>query len=239
MFPALRISRFRAVFLAPAFALIAALALSSVAAAAPRSIAQIEAESKAAASRLDLQQDLPDRVSRQLDLQSELPKDDPPPKWNLRFPRELLWALFGVGLILLLYALKDVIPAFGTGEGRWSEEPTPDAASATNGAAAAAAVAADELASQGRYAEAMHVLLLQSLGDIRRRLDARFADSLTSREILQAIPLSDAGRASLHDIIARVERTYFGQYPAGAEDYQACRASFTDLTQAMGGPAIA
>ena len=37
--------------------------------------------------------------------------------------------------------------------------------------------AADELAAQGRFVEAMHVLLLQALADIRRRLDEEFADS--------------------------------------------------------------
>jgi hypothetical protein len=230
MFPALCISLFRSAFLALAFVMIAALAVPGV----------------AAASRLDLQQDLPEQVSRQLDLQSELPKDSPPVEqhWRWHMPPELarllFWLMVAVGVILLIYALKEVIPAFGTGESGWSDEPAAsEAGDAATGGAAAAAVAADDLARQGRFAEAMHVLLLQSLGDMRRRLEEHFADSLTSREILRASRLSETGRASLRDIIARVERTYFGEYPAGAEDYHGCRDSFTQLTQALGGPAIA
>jgi hypothetical protein len=36
-----------------------------------------------------------------------------------------------------------------------------------------------------------------------------------------------------------VEWTYFGQYPAALADYQACRASFNTLTQALHGDAPA
>ncbi|HZC79118.1 MAG TPA: DUF4129 domain-containing protein, partial [Ktedonobacterales bacterium] len=97
----------------------------------------------------------------------------------------------------------------------------------------------DELAAQGRFVEAMHVLLLQGLAAIRAGLDEEFADSLTSREILRRARLSDPGRASLRDIVNRVEWTYFGQYPAALADYEACRTSFNTLTQALHGGAPA
>jgi hypothetical protein len=98
-------------------------------------------------------------------------------------------------------------------------------------------VAADELAQQGRFVDAMHVLLLQGLADIRRHLDEQFADSLTSREILRSTKLSDQGRVSLRDIITRVEWTYFGEHPAGSSDYAACRDSFNALARALHGTA--
>src|SRR5215475_5344646 len=91
------------------------------------------------------------------------------------------------------------------------------------------AAAADELGRQGRFVEAMHMLLLLSLGEIRRHLGEQFADSLTSREILRGTRLPPQGRASLRDIVARVEWTYFGGYPATMEDYTACRQSFDTL----------
>jgi hypothetical protein len=96
-------------------------------------------------------------------------------------------------------------------------------------------VTADELARQGRFVEAMHTLLLQSLADIRLRLDERFADSLTSREILRSARLPERGRAPLREIIARVEWTYFGEHPAEAADYQACRQRFGELAEALHG----
>ena len=61
---------------------------------------------------------------------------------------------------------------------------------------------------------------------VRRRLDEQFADSLTSREILRSTRLPSEGREPLREIIARVERTYFGEYAAGPQDYMACREQF-------------
>ena len=93
--------------------------------------------------------------------------------------------------------------------------------------------AADELAAQGRFVEAMHVLLLQALADIRKRLQEEFADSMTSREILRSRQVSDALRRPLRDVINRVEWTYFGGHPAARDDYLACRTSFSTLVAAL------
>ena len=81
----------------------------------------------------------------------------------------------------------------------------------------------------------MHALLLQSLADVRQRLDEQFADSLTSREILRSTKLPAQGREPLREIIARVERTYFGEYEAGPQDYVACRDRFTELERVLHG----
>jgi hypothetical protein len=99
--------------------------------------------------------------------------------------------------------------------------------------------AADELAARGRFVEAMHLLLLHGLAHIRQRLDQQFSDSLTSREILYSTNLPEAARASLRDVVGRVELTYFGQRPAGLADYTACRESFNALGRALYGSAPA
>src|SRR5258708_863782 len=85
-----------------------------------------------------------------------------------------------------------------------------------------ALAAADRLSREGNFVEAMHVLLLHSLAEIRRQLGEKFADSLTSREILRVARLTAPGLTSLREIVAAVERTYFGAYPAAAGDYAAC-----------------
>ena len=54
-----------------------------------------------------------------------------------------------------------------------------------------------------------------------------------SREILRGTRLPPQGRASLRAIVAAVEWTYFGGYPAALADYNACRRSFEDLRQAL------
>lgn len=181
-------------------------------------------------------QDLADQAIRRLDLQTELPRDEEEdPAWTLNLPPETIWVVVVIGLAILAYAFRDMIPGLGFGlrsdfesgdDGGAPGRTIPRAPDVVLGAA-------DALAAEGRFAEAMHVLLLQALAAIRRRLEEPFADSLTSREILGSRRLSDALRMPLRDVVHRVEWTYFGEYPAAEADYLACRASFHALAQAL------
>lgn len=92
---------------------------------------------------------------------------------------------------------------------------------------------ADRLAQSGDFAGAMHMLLLQSVGELRRHLYVSIADSLTSREILHQVSLSPMGREAFADIIGRVEVSHFGTRQVGKEDYAACRSSFDALVGAL------
>jgi hypothetical protein len=96
---------------------------------------------------------------------------------------------------------------------------------------------ADALARQGRYAEAMHALLLLGLALIRRQWPQAIADSLTSREIVRSTELPAAARDALDDIVIRVELGHFGLYPVAPRDYEACRGHFALLVAAMPDPA--
>src|SRR5262245_4606744 len=184
-------------------------------------------------------QRLADQSIRRLNLQTDLPLVPEPLGLNLKIPPEVLWIVIAAAVAVLLYAFRDLIPILRASRGEdWA---TDDAGLGDGkvGTPAAALGAADQLAAEGRFVEAMHVLLLQGLSAIRVGLDEEFADSLTSREILRSARLSDAGRSSLRDIVDRVELTYFGQRPAALPDYVACRTSFNALTQALHGGASA
>jgi hypothetical protein len=171
-----------------------------------------------------------------LDLQTEVTREAE--LFHLRLPPEMVWLIIIVALAAVLYSFRDLIPLFRSSRGdSWTDEAmTADLERRNPGLVLAAA---DELAAEGRYAEAMHVLLLRGLADIRARLDEPFADSLTSREILRSTRLPDRARDSLRDVVGRVEFTYFGEYPAGQQDYAACRTSFNALEQALHGSAAA
>jgi hypothetical protein len=191
-------------------------------------------------SRADAQQQpdaqtLAEQAIHRLDLQTELRREDEPQQSaRLNLPPETVWIAVIVGVIILAYAFRDLIPVLRAGRGgNWDED---EAASLATGGPRPAEVvleAADDLAAQGRFVDAMHVLLLQALADIRRRLDEEFADSLTSREILRSRQLSDTLRRPLREVISRVEWTYFGGHSADRDDYLACRASFSTLAQAL------
>ncbi|HUQ02664.1 MAG TPA: DUF4129 domain-containing protein [Kofleriaceae bacterium] len=91
---------------------------------------------------------------------------------------------------------------------------------------------ADELARAGRYAEAIHTLLLRTLVELVRATRTRVPASLTSREILARVPLVPEARAALYQLVSTVEVTYFGDEVPGAADYDRCRHDFQAFAQA-------
>jgi hypothetical protein len=180
-----------------------------------------------------------EQAIRRLDLQTELPRDPEAMRLRIQVPAAVVWLMAALGIGLLLYMFKDMLPALGFGvRGDLAEDEEGIGGTVAKPPEQVLA-AADDLARQGRFVDAMHVLLLQGLADIRQHLDEQFADSFTSREILRSTKLSEAGRSPLRDIITRVEWTYFGKHPAEREDYAACRASFDALTRALHGRSAA
>ncbi len=179
-----------------------------------------------------------------LDLQTELVTQDdnrnsPTRISPIKIPAGVLWLALIVAVALLVYSLREeLMNLIRPREAGW-EPPPPGAVEVKLGSETDALAAADRLGREGNFVEAMHVLLLHSLAEIRRQLGEQFADSLTSREILRVARLTAAARTALRDIVAAVERTYFGAYPAEAGDYAACRQNFATLQQALraGAPA--
>jgi hypothetical protein len=80
---------------------------------------------------------------------------------------------------------------------------------------------ADRLAAAGRYAEAVHLLLLAVIGQIAERSRRLPAASQTSRELARLLPLRSEARAAFGELVRDVERSHFGAFPAGREDYEA------------------
>jgi hypothetical protein len=184
-------------------------------------------------------QALAQQAIQRLGLQTELLRAPEPAQWQLTLPPETLWLVIIIAVGALLYAFRDALPMLRLGRrGAWTADE--GAIDQTGPAAPAVALgAADELAAQGHFVEAMHVLLLQALAEIRLRLDEQFADSMTSREILRSKYLSDQLRHPLGEVVSRVEWTYFGEHPAAQDDYLACRSSFSALARALHGGAAA
>jgi Domain of unknown function (DUF4129) len=176
-------------------------------------------------------------LEKSLDLQTELPVSSPEPApIRIEIPdvvRVLVWILVICGAAFLAYFIRDILPAGGLARRSEWDDPTEPSPLGRPQDGAAAQVAADDLARQGRFVEAMHVLLLQGLDEMRKRLDLRFADSLTSREIMRRANVSAGAKAALREIIDWVERAYFGSHPAVAGDYAACRQSFLAFAEAL------
>jgi hypothetical protein len=181
---------------------------------------------------------------RSLDLQTTLDAPDTPDSkpmrvTPIRIPAAVLWLALILAVALLLYALREELMNLVRRRETGWEKPPVGTGEVAIGSETDALAAADRLSREGNFVEAMHVLLLHSLAEIRRQLGEKFADSLTSREIVRVAKLTAAARTALRDIVAAVERTYFGPYPAAAGDYVTCRQNFETLAQALRGGAPA
>ena len=102
--------------------------------------------------------------------------------------------------------------------GRDARPPPPEAV-VTRPAAAAAPVLpdADALARAGRYADAVHALLLRVIA----ALDAP-RPSWTGREVARRAELAPDARRALGHLVLAVEASLFGGRPAGEAEYRAC-----------------
>jgi hypothetical protein len=218
------------------------LLLHALAPLAAQTPADISRAARGLPESQDLQTELITRVARDLpksqDLQTELPSTQPEEKTESRslsldLTRFLLWTTVLIGACVLAYCIYEIVPALGGRPPGWNDSIGGVGGMAQGADAAAARLAADELAAQGRFVEAMHVLLLQGLDEMRMRLDLRFADSLTSREIVGRANAPTDAKTALRDIIRWVELAYFGDHPVDRTDYDACRRSYVALDSSL------
>lgn len=181
-----------------------------------------------------------------LKLQTEIPSGQelmPPtpgknsPLSSLNFSpsmaRWLFWTSVLAVVLVVVFNVNGNLWSFSRSRRLSREE---NAAAPSAGAAARMVQARSEaevLARNASYAEAMHVLLLQSVNELRLRLDTPISAALTSREILLGLGLSARLRENFADIVGRVEISYFGPHEPAEEDYLACRKSFEALTREL------
>ncbi len=92
---------------------------------------------------------------------------------------------------------------------------------------------ADRLAREGRFGEAVRVLLLRTLDDLDARRPGLAPPSLTSREITRLKALPAEARARLARIAAEVEQVAFAGRETDADAFQACRSAYVGFAEAV------
>jgi hypothetical protein len=93
---------------------------------------------------------------------------------------------------------------------------------------------ADRLAAEGRWADALHALLLQTIRSLGDRSPTPLPPSFTSRELLALAPLSGEARQAFAGMVRTVEGAWFGGLPVGPEDYRENRERFRRITAEAG-----
>jgi hypothetical protein len=137
----------------------------------------------------------------------------------------LLWIVLGVFVVVfglqLFAALRD--------RQRPTREPArarPPAAAAPTAPAAAVIPDHERLAAEGRFAAAVHALLLAALRLLAERRTRPFPVAATGREILGAVGGLTAGDRSLVELLHCAERAWFGGSALNDATYQHCRDLF-------------
>lgn len=90
---------------------------------------------------------------------------------------------------------------------------------------------AARLAAEGRYAEAVHALLLAAIRHFAARSRVTVEPSRTSRELVRLLPLGGEARAAFSDLVRTVELSLFGGASVSREEYERSLARFQDLTR--------
>lgn len=157
---------------------------------------------------------------------------------DVPFARFLLWtvlALATAALVALLYQRlrhgqwrlpwsgKDELVHIPLDEEEWAPEAAPVRSWLEE---------ADAMARQGRFAEAIHHLLLRSIEDIARRRPQLVRPALTSRELAASQGIPGAARELFAAIAGQVERSLFGGREIVAADWDSARGAYADFTLA-------
>jgi hypothetical protein len=128
----------------------------------------------------------------------------------------------GVALIVWLFVRELLASRFGRRKAAapaadWRPEP---------GQARALLEDADRLAADGRFDEAVHLLLFRSIDDITGRRPGLVRPALTSRDIASLDSMPAPARSAFGRIAEAVERSFFGGRTVGADEFALCRREY-------------
>lgn len=176
---------------------------------------------------------------------AQAPQPPKPPLWLAKLADVLsaaapvikivFWGGVAVGVALLLWVIVRDLP-FAAPLRRRRRGKAPATEWRPEAEAARALLGdADRLAEEGRFDEAIHLILFRSIDDIAVRRPGAAPRALTSREIVEAAPLSDRGRDAFRLIVDAVERSFFGGQATGRGDFDRCRGEYEAFALAEGG----
>ncbi|MET0588348.1 MAG: hypothetical protein ABWZ75_07460 [Novosphingobium sp.] len=139
---------------------------------------------------------------------------------------KILFGLAVLGVLVLVWRI--VAPLIAARSGR-KEGVAEENWAPTHAAAVALLEDADRLASEGRFGEAVHLLLQRSVSHIAEAQPDWLLPASTAREIagLELLPL--AARQAFGVIATRVERSLFALRDLDAGDWQAARSAYADF----------
>lgn len=135
-----------------------------------------------------------------------------------------------LGALALFLVGRAILAAVRRRRGR----PKPEAPAPYVPAAATARTLLEDaakLAAEGRYGEAVRLILRRSIEDMERQRPGMVRDAMTSREIGRLAILGEAARAGFGRIAALVERAAFAGRPVSEAEYEEARGLYAQLAK--------
>jgi Domain of unknown function (DUF4129) len=135
-----------------------------------------------------------------------------------------------IGLLIVGWILREVVDR----RRRKGAEEAPSGTAPALASAPRLALSFDDaarLAAEGRYAEAVHALLLAAIRHFAERARMTVQPSRTSRELMRVLPLGPEAREAFSELVRTVELSLFGGAAVTAEDYERSLARFQALTR--------
>jgi hypothetical protein len=176
------------------------------------------------------------------DLQFDFPAFRPPvtPQWleelakfigrvwpHLWFMGYLGWAVVIAIVLIVLFAVgRAIVGSDWWRESRRGQADSPAEWRPTPEVARNLLREADALAAQGKYAEAVHLILLRSIQHIGEQVPNLVRPAMTSREIGALRQLPAAARNAFVAIARVVERALFAGLDIAAADFAQCREAY-------------
>jgi len=163
------------------------------------------------------------------------PKD---PDWLVAFFKWLehawpfiKWTLLGVAALIVVaiavQLVRTYLPRWRARNARAPQGPGLPAWQPTAAQARQLLDESDAYAARGLYGEAVHLILLRSIEDIRAQRPRLVRPTLTSREIARLDALPERGRSVFSGIAQVVERALFAGRDIGKEEFESCRAAYS------------
>ena len=212
-------------------------------------VAVLAGSAAVTASRVDAAEESPHAtrladIYREQNIQRQLPVAPPraPPVGRLGIPTTFAWGLLGVAVVgvvvLALWLAGFGLDTATNAPGRFR---TQRGAGVTRGESEPAVPAdwsllADDLARQGRFAEAIHMLLLGVLGTLAADAPSSRAEHAPSRAMTaREIARTTAGpqREPLQALVQASELVHFGGRSATREQFEACRRDAVQVDRAI------
>lgn len=140
----------------------------------------------------------------------------------------LQWVLVAIGVALLALLIVRLL-GLDVFKGRDRPEETQVDLAPDRAEAQALLSDADALAAQGRYGEAVRLLLARSIGQIANRRPDLVHPSSTARELGRLEALPEKARRAFLSIARSVERALFALEDLNERDWHEARAAYADF----------